>query len=58
MAVTGLGGALIPSTLGVLARRFSLEVIPICLALVFVALFVLYRLSMTAHDQPEIEYVG
>lgn len=58
MAVTGLGGALIPSTLGVLARRFSLEVIPVCLALIFVALFVLYRLSMTAHDQPEIEYAG
>jgi len=46
MAVTGLGTAVIPSLLGVLARRFSLEVIPICLAAVFLGLFGLYRLSM------------
>ena len=35
IAVTGLGASIIPSFMGVLARRFSLEVIPICLALVF-----------------------
>jgi fucose permease len=34
MAATGLGTAVIPSLLGVLARRFSLEVVPICLAVV------------------------
>lgn len=47
MAVTGLGGSLIPSLMGVLARRTSLEVIPICLTLLFLTLFGLYRLSMT-----------
>ncbi len=47
MAVTGLGGSLIPSLMGVLARRTSLEVIPICLTLIFLTLFGLYRLSMT-----------
>ena len=46
MTMTGLGTAVIPSLLGVLARRFSLEVIPICLAVVFLALFGLYRWSM------------
>lgn len=47
MAATGLGGSLIPSVVGVLARRVSLEVIPICVALLFLTLFGLYRLSMT-----------
>ena len=43
MAMTGLGTALIPGLIGVLARRFSLEVVPICLVAVFVALFGVYR---------------
>lgn len=47
MAATGLGTAVIPSILGVLARRFSLEVIPICLAVVFATLFGLYLLMIT-----------
>lgn len=46
MAVTGLGGSLIPTLMGVLARRFSLEVVPICLVLLFLTLFILYRLAM------------
>lgn len=46
MAATGLGTAVIPGLLGVLARRFSLEVIPVCLLVVFLALFGFYRLSM------------
>lgn len=46
MAATGLGTAIIPSLLGVLARQFSLEVIPICLVVVFLGLFGFYRLSM------------
>jgi fucose permease len=46
MAASGLGTALIPSLLGVLARRFSLEVIPICLVVVFMGLFGLYQVSM------------
>jgi fucose permease len=46
MAASGLGTAVIPSLLGVLARRFSLEVVPICLVVVFLGLFGLYRSSM------------
>ena len=47
MAASGLGTAVLPSLLGVLARQFSLEVIPICLVVAFLALFGFYRLSMT-----------
>ena len=46
MTATGLGAAVIPGLLGVLARQFSLEVIPICLVVVFLGLFGFYRLSM------------
>lgn len=46
MAFSGLGGATIPGLMGVLARHFSLEVIPICLIIVFSVLFGVYRLSM------------
>lgn len=46
MAATGLGGAVIPATLGVLARQLSLEVIPICLVVAFAVLLGVYRLSM------------
>ena len=46
MAASGFGTAIIPSLLGVLARRVSLEVIPICLVVVFLGLFGFYRLSM------------
>ena len=55
MAATGLGGAVIPSLVGVLARRVSLEVIPVCLVVLFVTLFGLYRLSMTAAIPPAPE---
>ncbi len=47
MAVTGLGASLIPSLVGVLARRFSLEVVPIFLVALFLTLLGLYRLAMT-----------
>jgi fucose permease len=57
MAATGLGGALIPSVIGVLARRSSLEIIPVCLILLFLALFGVYRLSLTGKVQQEIEHV-
>ncbi|MGV8026485.1 MAG: MFS transporter [Anaerolineaceae bacterium] len=46
IAASGLGTAIIPSLLGVLARRFSLEIIPICLVIIFSVLFGFYRLSM------------
>jgi fucose permease len=46
MTAAGLGMAVIPGLLGVLARQFSLEVVPICLVVVFLGLFGFYRLSM------------
>lgn len=51
MAVTGLGAAIVPGLLGVLARRISLEVIPISLSLIFLILMALYRLAITHTDQ-------
>jgi fucose permease len=42
MAATGFGMALIPSVLGVLARRSSLEIIPISLIILFAALLGVY----------------
>lgn len=54
MAATGLGGAIIPSIVGVLARRFSLEVIPFILALLFSLMLGLYRLAITARGQGEV----
>ena len=46
MASGGLGAAVIPSAAGILARRISLEVIPICLIILFTALIGLYSLSI------------
>ena len=54
MAASGLGSAIIPGMLGVLARRLSLEFIPIFLAATFITLLALYRLSMTAPQRTEI----
>ncbi len=45
MAAAGLGTAVIPSLAGILARQFSLEVIPVCLVAVFAGLFGLYALA-------------
>jgi fucose permease len=45
MAATGLGMALIPSVLGVLARRSSLEIIPISLIILFAGLLGVYGLT-------------
>jgi len=46
MAAAGLAGALIPSLMGVLARRVSLETIPVFLISLFIALLVAYFISM------------
>jgi fucose permease len=46
MAATGLGTAVIPSLVGVLARQFSLEVVPVCMAVIFAALFILNMLAL------------
>jgi fucose permease len=45
MAAAGLGTAIIPSLIGVLARQTSLEVVPICLAILFAGLFGVYRFA-------------
>ncbi len=44
MAAGGLGFALIPSLVGILARRVTLEVIPVCMMALFTALLGLYAL--------------
>lgn len=46
MAATGLGAAIIPSLMGVLARQISLEIIPIGLLAVYAGLFGFYVLAM------------
>jgi fucose permease len=46
MAATGLGTAVIPSLMGIFARQISLEVIPICLLIVYIGLFGLYMLAI------------
>ena len=46
MTATGAGAAVLPGLLGILARQFSLEVIPVCLLVVFLGLFGSYQLVM------------
>jgi fucose permease len=46
MAATGLGTAVIPSLMGVLARQISLEVIPTCLLVVYAGLLGFYLLAV------------
>ena len=46
MASAGLGGALIPSLMGIMARRISLEIIPVFLIVVFIVLMGVYLLAM------------
>jgi fucose permease len=56
MTATGLGTAVIPGLLGILARNYSLEIIPICLVVVFLAVFISYRLSMALQTHQERLY--
>lgn len=46
MTATGLGTAVIPSLMGVLARRISLEIIPVVLLVLYAGLFGLYILAV------------
>ncbi|WP_345343746.1 hypothetical protein [Candidatus Villigracilis affinis] len=48
MAAAGLGSAIIPSFLGILARQISLEIIPIGMVISFGSLFGLYLLADTS----------
>jgi fucose permease len=45
MAATGFGTVVIPTLMGVLAREVSLEVIPVCLLIVYGGLFGFYLLA-------------
>jgi fucose permease len=51
MAAAGLGTAVIPSLVGILARRVSLEIVPICMAVVFAVLFGLYTLAVRSSSK-------
>ena len=57
MASTGLGTAVIPSLLGIIARRLSLEVVPLSMGIIFLTLFGLYRLAMYARKDVQKEIV-
>lgn len=46
IGAAGIGAATIPGLAGVLARRTSLEAIPVCLVIIICVLFGLYTLSM------------
>jgi fucose permease len=48
MAAGGLGAAIIPSLVGILARRVSLEVIPVCVLALFTGLLGLHALAVKA----------
>lgn len=50
MVATGLGSASISALMGVLARRISLEVIPVCMAGLFLVVLGLYRMAMRSSD--------
>ncbi|MEM7019451.1 MAG: MFS transporter [Pseudomonadota bacterium] len=58
MAATGLGGASIPALMGVLASQNSLEIIPVCLLIVYVGLFSTYLISlkMRTTDKPHAQF--
>jgi fucose permease len=54
MALTGLGGAVIPSLVGVIAKNTSLEIVPVCLMILFSALllsYILIQSRATAQSQ-------
>lgn len=52
MAAAGLGTALIPSLAGILARQFSLEIIPVCLLVLFGGLIGLHALALKSSAKP------
>jgi fucose permease len=54
MAATGFGGAVIPSMMGVLARQLSLEIIPLSLLGVYVALAGCYTLAVLYPRRPTV----
>lgn len=55
MAAAGLGVAILPGLAGVLADRYSIEIIPVVLVALLVVLGVLYQLSLHNGDNKVIE---
>jgi len=55
MAATGFGGAGISAFMGVMARRISLEVIPVILFLVYATLLGFYILATKKRETKEVE---
>lgn len=60
MAASGLGGAAIPGLVGVLARQVSLEIVPVCLVVLFTALLVVFYFAqpgakILAATSPKVE---
>jgi fucose permease len=51
VASAGLGMAVLPGLMGVLANRFSMEVVPVCVTALLVTLFILYRLSIPTENR-------
>lgn len=54
MAAAGLGTAVIPGLMGVLARQFSLEIIPVCLLAVYAGLLGCYVLAARQPQQQAV----
>lgn len=55
MGATGLGAALIPGLVGVLADQITLEIIPICLLALFGTLFALYILAIRLQTRMKVQ---
>ena len=56
ITATGLATVLVPTIMGFLAQRISLEVIPLCLIAIFAGFFGLYRLALAATPpQPVVQ---
>jgi len=53
MAACGIGGALLPSLMGILGRRLSLEAIPVFLFFLLVSLLLIFLLSISRSRQLE-----
>ena len=58
MMSAGIGGAILPTLMGVLARRISLETIPIFIFTLLVAMLVIYLLSMKRTRQLNLVLVA
>ena len=51
MAAAGLGVAAGPGLIGVIARQTSLEMVPVCLFVLFTALLILYFLAIQSKSK-------